>query len=136
MKPIYMLGTVVMICLAVTGAAGAMFLFNTEETGTQKERTTEELAADLDEALGVDPPAEEKTPENNKTDSDGKETENSRTARQTPAADTENNKSLESRAVSSSESDWKQSARKSNAISLGPEEKSISVDELLQRIEE
>ncbi|MFD2705308.1 hypothetical protein [Salibacterium lacus] len=137
MKPIYMLGTVVMICFAIIGAAGAIFLYDSEEeAGPQKERSTEELAAELDKALGVNPPAEEEILDDNSTDAGPETPEDNRTARQTPDTDKENEPSTERTSVSSAETEQEERTKKSDAISLGPEEESISVDELLQRMEE
>ncbi|SFM16525.1 hypothetical protein [Salibacterium qingdaonense] len=137
MKPIYMLGTVIMICFAIFGAAGVIFLYDSEEEADpQKERSTEELAAELDEALGVNPPAEEETLEDNSTDSSPETPKDNRTARQTPDTDKASDPSTDTPNVSSTETEREESNKKSDAISLGPEEGRISVDELLQRMEE
>ncbi|MGY4689211.1 hypothetical protein [Salibacterium sp. K-3] len=142
MRPIYMLGTVMLICFAVLGAAGTMFMFNDgEDTEPREERTTEELAAELDEALGVHPPVEEEISEDNTSSSVEEQSEESRPDKDSQTASGKREEpltaSLDRQASSPPEEDNPSSDMvESEAISLGPENESISVDKLLQMIEE
>ncbi|MFZ4450675.1 hypothetical protein [Salibacterium aidingense] len=147
MKPIYMTGMVVLICFTILGAAATVLLYNdSEEADNKEEKTTEELAADLDEALGVTPPGEneDNTAEQKlaaKTEEPAEE--KSLEAEQNVEEDGSQEHPAEQASLpemsSLQENEAENAARnaeESNAISLGPAEESVPVDELLELINE
>ncbi|WP_158736570.1 hypothetical protein [Alteribacillus sp. YIM 98480] len=133
MQHIYKAAVVIVLCFTVLGAAGVMFYVEKEDTAVEQ-KSTEELAAELDQELGITP-----SEQNSSSSDESRREEN----------DNEDNKEDEGAVNENSPSDEKSNASRSNslalqngndyssqAIHIASEEGTISVDELLEIINE
>ncbi|RSL32936.1 hypothetical protein D7Z54_12995 [Salibacterium salarium] len=140
MKPFYVLGVAVLICFTIIGTAATILLYDGADDDRDNEtRSKEELAGELDEALGVDDALEDESGDRSPTGDEDNQTEQEQSedneqGSQEVEERLENDSSSVLESPSSEESN--QYAAESEAISLGPEDESISIDKLIQSLNE
>ncbi|SDH73524.1 hypothetical protein [Alteribacillus bidgolensis] len=129
MQPIYKVAVIIVLCFTILGAAGVMFYVEKEDTAVEQ-KSTEELAAELDQELGITPSehnsfsSDESKHEENDREDEGAVNENS-------ASDENSNASPSTSLALQNGNDYS-----SEAIHIASEEGTISVDELLEIINE
>ncbi|MDQ0298556.1 gas vesicle protein [Salibacterium salarium] len=146
MKPFYVIGVAVLVCFTIIGTAATILLYDSADDSNSKTETksTEELAGELDEALGVDS-SEEKSDESSSTIKDSQTEQQNNTDDEAEESEkqegtetvTDKDRSVALASAPSSE-DINESVRttESSAISLGPDDESVPIDELMKIINE
>ncbi|RSL34267.1 hypothetical protein D7Z54_06840 [Salibacterium salarium] len=146
MKPFYVIGVAVLVCFTIIGTAATILLYDSaDDSNSSKTETksTEELAGELDEALGVDS-SEEKSDESSSTKEGQTEQQNDTDDEAEELEEQEGTETVTDKdrsaalASAPSSEDINESVRttESSAISLGPDDESVPIDELMKIINE
>lgn len=129
MQPIYKAAVVIVLCLTVLGAAGVTFYVDKDDTAVEQ-KTVEELAADLDQELGITP-SEQHSSSSDKPEREENDNENKKEAAGTENENSPLNESSTTSLALQNENDYS-----AEAIHITSEEGAVSVDELLDIINE
>ncbi|MFB4163037.1 hypothetical protein ACE1TI_04160 [Alteribacillus sp. JSM 102045] len=136
MKPFYIVAAAIILCFAVLGAAGMMLFADNNEKEPAAQKSTEELAAELDRELGVttsdSSSKEEALNRDNSLEQDSENLLDEDAKKEDNASGQDSNSSSTALALQNETN----KITESRAIYIASEEGTISVDELLEIINE
>lgn len=139
MKSIYRAAIVIVSCFTLWGAAGTIIYMENKKDAAEP-KSIEALAEEVDQALGLTSSEHNSSLNENSQlpEDENKEENEDKTARETPNTDQDTSKQENNFPRSTSDSFIKENDKitESKAISLASDEGTISVDELLEMIDE